>query len=157
MPCKDLREFIALLEKEGDLKRISIEVDPVLEVTEISDRTLRANGPALLFENLKGSDYPMLANLFGHPRRVALAMGQKGRLPPTMELNKINKVNSIQEKCLAFFKKSEKPITAYSLQEALGIKEIRNARNYIQRLVREGHIKRVNKSHNIVFAEYILK
>lgn len=77
MPCKDLREFIALLEKEGDLKRITVEVDPHLEVTEISDRTLRAGGPALLFENLKGSTTPMLANLFGHPRRVALAMGQK--------------------------------------------------------------------------------
>ena len=77
MPCKDLREFIALLEKEGDLKRITMEVDLVLEVTEISDRTLRANGPALLFENLKGSDVPLLANLFGHPRRVAMAMGQK--------------------------------------------------------------------------------
>ena len=87
----------------------------------------------------------------------ALAMGQKGRLPPTMELNKINKVNSIQEKCLAFFEKSEKPITAYALQEAMGIKEVRNARNYIQRLVRHGHIKRVNNSSNIVFAEYILK
>jgi 4-hydroxy-3-polyprenylbenzoate decarboxylase len=77
MPCKDLRAFIALLEKEGDLKRITVEVDPHLEVTEISDRTLRAGGPALLFENLKGSTTPMLANLFGHPRRVALAMGQK--------------------------------------------------------------------------------
>lgn len=77
MPCKDLREFIALLEQEGDLKRITVEVDPHLEVTEISDRTLRAGGPALLFENLKGSTTPMLANLFGHPRRVALAMGQK--------------------------------------------------------------------------------
>ena len=77
MPCKDLREFIALLEREGDLKRIATEVDPVLEITEISDRTLRANGPALLFENVKGSRMPLLANLFGHPRRVAMAMGQK--------------------------------------------------------------------------------
>ncbi len=77
MPCKDLREFIALLEKEGDLKRIRVEVDPVLEITEISDRTLRAHGPALLFENVKGSSMPLLANLFGHPRRVAMAMGQQ--------------------------------------------------------------------------------
>lgn len=77
MSFKDLRDFIALLEKEGELKRISTEVDPFLEVTEISDRTLRAGGPALLFENLKGSKIPMLANLFGNTRRIALAMGQE--------------------------------------------------------------------------------
>ncbi|MEJ6652448.1 MAG: UbiD family decarboxylase, partial [OM182 bacterium] len=51
MAFKDLRDFIDLLESKGELKRISMEVDPVLEITEISDRTLRAGGPALLFEN----------------------------------------------------------------------------------------------------------
>ena len=76
MSFKDLREFIDLLEKQGELKRISREVDPYLEITEISDRTLRAGGPALLFENPK-SAIPLLANLFGSPRRVALAMGQQ--------------------------------------------------------------------------------
>ena len=55
MAFSDLRDFIKLLEKEGELKRISIEVDPYLEVTEISDRVLREDGPALLFENPKGS------------------------------------------------------------------------------------------------------
>ena len=59
MSCSDLREFIALLEAEGELKRISTEVDPDLEITEISDRTLRRGGPALLFENPKGSDIPL--------------------------------------------------------------------------------------------------
>ncbi len=77
MSFKDLRDFIDLLEKEGELKRIRTEVDPYLEVTEISDRTLRNNGPALLFENLKGSKLPLLANLFGSTRRIALAMGQE--------------------------------------------------------------------------------
>ncbi len=77
MSCRDLREFIALLEAEGELKRISAEVDPHLEVTEICDRTLRAGGPALLFENPKGSSVPLLGNLFGNTRRIALAMGQK--------------------------------------------------------------------------------
>ncbi|MFM1897522.1 MAG: hypothetical protein RLZZ385_2596 [Pseudomonadota bacterium] len=76
MSFKDLREFIDLLEKQGELKRIHQEVDPYLEITEISDRTLRAGGPALLFENPKNK-IPLLANLFGSPRRVALAMGQK--------------------------------------------------------------------------------
>ncbi|MDP5074805.1 MAG: UbiD family decarboxylase, partial [OM182 bacterium] len=66
MAFKDLRDFIDLLESKGELKRISMEVDPVLEITEISDRTLRAGGPALLFENPKGSKIPLLANLFGN-------------------------------------------------------------------------------------------
>ena len=77
MSFSDLRDFIALLEKEGELKRITTEVDPYLEVTEISDRVLRAGGPALLFENLKGSSMPLLANLFGNTRRIAMAMGQE--------------------------------------------------------------------------------
>jgi 4-hydroxy-3-polyprenylbenzoate decarboxylase len=77
MSFKDLRDFIELLEKEGELKRIQTPVDPNLEVTEISDRTLRAGGPALLFENPKGSSIPLLANLFGNTRRIALAMGQQ--------------------------------------------------------------------------------
>ena len=77
MSFKDLRDFIDLLEREGELKRITTEVDPYLEITEISDRTLRAGGPALLFENPKGSSIPLLANLFGNTRRIALAMGQE--------------------------------------------------------------------------------
>ncbi|HIF75033.1 MAG TPA: 4-hydroxy-3-polyprenylbenzoate decarboxylase [Porticoccaceae bacterium] len=77
MSFRDLRDFIKLLENEGELIRIHSEVDPYLEVTEISDRTLRQGGPALLFENLKGSNIPLLANLFGNTRRIALAMGQE--------------------------------------------------------------------------------
>ena len=76
MKYRDLRDFIQLLEQQGELKRISAEVDPYLEMTEISDRTLRKKGPALLFENPKGFDTPVLTNLFGTPRRVALGMGQ---------------------------------------------------------------------------------
>ncbi|MCW8887128.1 MAG: UbiD family decarboxylase, partial [Motiliproteus sp.] len=76
MKYKDLRDFIDALEGMGELQRIRAEVDPYLEMTEICDRTLRAGGPALLFENPKGHDTPVLANLFGTPRRVALGMGQ---------------------------------------------------------------------------------
>ena len=77
MSSKDLRGFIDLLEQAGELKRVKAEVDPYLEITEISDRTLRAGGPALLFENPKGSSVPLLANLFGNTKRVAMAMGQE--------------------------------------------------------------------------------
>nr|WP_321241035.1 4-hydroxy-3-polyprenylbenzoate decarboxylase [uncultured Tolumonas sp.] len=76
MKYRDLRDFIRLLEERGQLKRISQEIDPYLEMTEIADRTLRAQGPALLFENPKGSHHPVLANLFGTPQRVAWGMGQ---------------------------------------------------------------------------------
>ncbi|HDN26912.1 MAG TPA: 4-hydroxy-3-polyprenylbenzoate decarboxylase [Thioploca sp.] len=77
MHYKDLRDFIAQLEQLGELKRIPLEIDPYLEMTEICDRTLRAEGPALLFENPKGHSIPVLANLFGTPKRVALGMGQE--------------------------------------------------------------------------------
>lgn len=77
MKYQDLRDFIQQLETMGELKRISIEVDPYLEMTEIADRVLRAGGPALLFEKPKGHNIPVLANLFGTPRRVALGMGEE--------------------------------------------------------------------------------
>ncbi len=94
----DLRDFIAALEAQGELKRIQAEVDPYLEITEICDRTLRAGGPALLFENVKGHDMPLLGNLFGTPKRVALGMGQ-------------DSVEALREvgKLLAFLKEPDPP------------------------------------------------
>ena len=76
MKYADLREFIGQLEELGEMKRISREADPYLEITEICDRTLRIGGPALLFQRPKGSAIPVLGNLFGTPRRVALGMGE---------------------------------------------------------------------------------
>jgi len=70
---KDLREWIALLEREGELVRVAAEVDPDLEITEIVDRTIRAGGPALLFERPKGAQHPLLINQFGTERRMSLA------------------------------------------------------------------------------------
>ncbi len=98
MKYKDLRDFIEQLEKLGQLKRVSMEVDTDLEMTEIADRTLRAQGPAILFENPKGSDIPVLANLFGTPERVALGMGQQS-------------VEALREvgKLLAYLKEPEPP------------------------------------------------
>jgi 4-hydroxy-3-polyprenylbenzoate decarboxylase len=69
-----LREFIAKLEKEGELRRIGVEVDPVLEITEITDRVTRSGGPALLFERPKGSRVPLLINMLGSERRMNLAL-----------------------------------------------------------------------------------
>ncbi|MCR8922205.1 4-hydroxy-3-polyprenylbenzoate decarboxylase [Dasania sp. GY-MA-18] len=77
MKYKDLRDFINSLEQQGELVRISEAVDPHLEMTEICDRVLRKGGPAILFENPKGFNTPVLANLFGTEHRVALGMGQE--------------------------------------------------------------------------------
>jgi len=98
MKYRDLRDFISQLEQRGELKRISLEVDPCLEITEICDRTLRAAGPALLFENPKGSKVPLLGNLFGTPQRVALGMGEES-------------VDSLREvgRLLAFLKEPDPP------------------------------------------------
>ena len=98
MKYKDFRDFLDKLEAMGELKRIGVEVDPHLEMTEISDRVLRAGGPALLFENPKGFDVPVLTNLFGTPRRVALGMGE-------------DSVDALREvgKTLAFLKEPEPP------------------------------------------------
>ncbi|RRW71119.1 4-hydroxy-3-polyprenylbenzoate decarboxylase [Pantoea dispersa] len=98
MKYQDLRDFLALLEQRGELKRITQEIDPVLEMTEIADRTLRAGGPALLFENPKGYSMPVLCNLFGTPKRVAMGMGQE-------EVSALREVG----KLLAFLKEPEPP------------------------------------------------
>ena len=98
MKYHDLRDFIAQLESIGELKRIRIEIDPRFEMTEICDRVLRAGGPAILFEKPKGSAIPVLANLFGTPRRVALGMGEES-------------VQALREvgKLLAYLKEPEPP------------------------------------------------
>lgn len=75
MTYRDLREFIAQLEQDGDLRRVKQPVSPHLEMTAVADRVLRAGGPALLFERPTGHRMPVLANLFGTPQRVARAMG----------------------------------------------------------------------------------
>jgi 4-hydroxy-3-polyprenylbenzoate decarboxylase len=98
MKYNDLRDFIAQLDKLGELKRVSIPVSPYLEMTEICDRVLRAQGPAVLFENPVGHKIPVLANLFGTPRRVALAMGEES-------------ITALREvgKLLAYLKEPEPP------------------------------------------------
>ena len=77
MKYKDLRSFLVQLESKGELKRVSTEISPYLEMTEICDRLLKTGGPAILFENPKGHNIPVLGNLFGTSRRVAMGMGQE--------------------------------------------------------------------------------
>ncbi|MBN2886137.1 MAG: UbiD family decarboxylase, partial [Chromatiaceae bacterium] len=110
MNYRDLRDFIDQLEARGELKRVGLEVDPYLEVTEICDRTLRGGGPALLFEKPKGSDIPLLANLFGTPKRVALGMGEES-------VEALRKVGEI----LAFLKQPDPPKGMREAWESLPI------------------------------------
>ncbi|MEM7562790.1 MAG: 4-hydroxy-3-polyprenylbenzoate decarboxylase [Pseudomonadota bacterium] len=98
MEYRDLRDFVDQLEQRGDLKRISKSVDPYLEITEISNRVLRNQGPALLFEKAGESKIPLLANLFGTEQRVALAMGAE----QSTALREVGKL-------LAFLKEPEPP------------------------------------------------
>ena len=110
MKFDDLRDFLNQLEEKGLLKRISQEIDPNLEMTEISDRTLRAGGPALLFENPKGYDTPVLTNLFGTTERVALAMGKE----------KVSELREVGE-WLAYLKEPEPPKGLKAMWEKLPI------------------------------------
>ncbi len=98
MKYRDLREFLDKLESDGELKRIRVQVDPRLEMTEICSRVLHAGGPALVFERPKGHTIPVLANLFGTARRVALGMGA-------------DEVAALRDigKLLAFLKEPEPP------------------------------------------------
>ncbi len=98
MHYSDLRDFIKSLEKQGELKRIKVPVDPHLEITEICDRTLKMGGPALLFENPVGSRIPLLGNLFGTEKRVAMGMGA----------DSVEKLREIGE-ILAFLRQPDPP------------------------------------------------
>ena len=98
MQYKDLRDFIAQLESQGELKRISIEINPILEMTEICDRLLKKGGPAVLFEKPRGHTIPVLGNLFGTPKRVAMGMGQSS----TAALREVGKL-------LAYLKEPDPP------------------------------------------------
>lgn len=110
MKYKDLRDFIRQLEAKGELVRITQPIDTDLEMTEIADRTLRAGGPALLFENPKNHVMPVLANLFGTPERVAMGMGQES-------------VEALREvgKLLAYLKEPEPPKGLKDLWEKLPV------------------------------------
>ena len=98
MALSNFRNFLDYLEQQGELKRISYPVNPYLEMTEIADRVLRSQGPALLFENPIGYKIPVLCNLFGTAKRVAMAMGRK----ETTELREIGEL-------LAFLREPEPP------------------------------------------------
>ncbi|MDK1023040.1 MAG: 4-hydroxy-3-polyprenylbenzoate decarboxylase [Gammaproteobacteria bacterium] len=123
MKYKDLRDFINMLEAQGELVRVQPEVDPNLEVTEICNRVLQHEGPALLFENPKGCNIPLLGNLFGTTRRVALGMGQES----VTQLREIGRL-------LAYLKEPDPPKGIKDAWEKLPI--FKQVMNMAPRIVR---------------------
>ncbi len=122
MSYRDLRGFIAALERRGELRRIAAEVDPHLEMTEICDRALRRGGPALLFEKPRGHSTPVLANLFGSQLRVALGMGRDS-------LAALREVGEL----LAWLRQPEPPESLRDAWEKLPA--LRHARNMAPRVL----------------------
>ena len=121
MAYRDLRDFIAQLEAMGELRRVTAPVSPRLEMTALCERVLKKGGPAILFENPAGHSIPVLGNLFGTPRRIALAMGASPDREPLEELRRIGAL-------LASLKEPEPP---HSLRDALQrwvpiLKQVRN-------------------------------
>jgi len=132
---KDLRDFIKYLEDRGELKRISFPVDPNLEMTEICDRTLKAGGPALLFENPVGSDIPVLGNLFGTPQRVAMGMG-------TDDVSQLREIGEV----LAFLRQPDPP---------KGLKDLISKAPLVKQLINMGpkNVKKPACQQNIIEQE----
>jgi len=121
MAYRDLREFVAQLEAMGELRRVGVEVSPVLEMTALCDKVLRNGGPAILFEKPAGHSIPVLGNLFGTTRRIALAMGANPDVDSLLELRRIGTL-------LASLKEPEPP---HGLRDALQrwlpiLKQVRN-------------------------------
>jgi 4-hydroxy-3-polyprenylbenzoate decarboxylase len=130
MKYRDLRDFIKQLEKQGELKRIQYEADPFLEITEICDRTLKQEGPALLFERPKGYSVPLLGNLFGTAHRVAMGMGAES-------------VSALREtgELLAYLKEPEPPKGMKDAMEKFPV--FKQVLNMAPKLVKSPHCQEV--------------
>ncbi|MGR9115446.1 MAG: 4-hydroxy-3-polyprenylbenzoate decarboxylase [Gammaproteobacteria bacterium] len=130
MKYRDLRDFIKQLEKQGELKRIQYAADPYLEITEICDRTLKQEGPALLFEQPKGYSVPLLGNLFGTPHRVAMGMGAES----------VTALREIGE-LLAYLKEPEPPKGMKDAMEKLPV--FKQVLNMAPKVVKSPHCQEV--------------
>lgn len=128
MAFKDLREFIAELEKRGELKRIKAPVSPELEITEITDRVSKAYGPALLFENVPGYEMPVLMNAFGSYERMKLALG-------------VERIDEIGEEFLSILNPEDLPVTMFEKLKMLP--KLAKLSNFSPKIVKNGPVKEV--------------
>ena len=127
MAYKDLREFIQLLERKGLLKRIKVEVDPILEISEINDRVVKAGGPALFFEKPKGAKFPCVVNLFGSYERMKLAL-------------KVDDFDEIGKEILEFINPE---IPRNFLQKLKQLSKLKKLANFLPKYVKNGPCKEV--------------
>jgi len=134
----DLRAFMADLENRGLLKRITVEVDAELEITEVSDRVVKSGGPALLFENIKGHRMPVVTNLFGTLERMELALG-------------VDDLDRIGEELLAIIQPPELPTTFIDKLKALP--KLAQLSSFIPKTIRSGPCKEVIRKDNPSLAE----
>jgi len=134
----DLRAFIKRLEKEGELKRIPVEVDPVLEIAEITDRVSKEMGPALLFENPKGSEHPLLINAFGSYRRMNLALA----------------VESLEEVAARIEELLEIKAPEGMLDKLKMLPKLADLANFIPKTVRSGACQEVVKTEDFSLLDF---
>ncbi len=127
MAYKDLREFIKVLEEKGLLKRIPVEVDPVLEIAEINDRVVKQGGPALLFERPKGSSFPCVVNLFGSFERMRLAL-------------EVDDLNEIGQRMLEFL---EPEIPTNIIEKLKMLPKLKRLSDFLPGYVKSGPCKEV--------------
>lgn len=128
MAYKDLRAFLSVLERKGLLKRITTEVDVELEITEITDRVCKAGGPALLFENVRGYDMPVLTNAFGSLERMCLAL-------------EVESLDRIGEELISILQPAELPVTFIDKLKA--IPKLAQLSSFIPKIVKTGPCKEV--------------
>ena len=133
MAYKDLREFIRLLEKKGLLKRITAEVDPVLEIAEINDRVVKKYGPALFFENPNGSRFPCVVNLFGSFERMKLAL-------------EVNTLDEIGSRMLEFL---EPDIPTNLIEKLKALPKLKRLADFVPKYVNSGPCKDVVFKDNL--------
>lgn len=132
MAYKDLREFIEVLKKKGLLKRITAEVDPVLEIAEINDRIIKKGGPALFFENPKGSKFPCVVNLFGSFERMKLAL----------------EVNSLDEIGLRMIEFLEPEIPTNLIEKLKALPKLKRLADFLPKYVEFGPCKEMIEKDN---------
>ncbi len=142
MAFKDLREFVEFLEEKGELKRIRTEVDPILEITEITDRISKRNGPALLFENVKGSKSPVLINTLGSFDRMSWSLG-------------VNNLDEIAERIRSMMLVD---ISGTMVEKLGALIKLKDFANYIPKLVKKAPCQEVVLTENFSLDDFpILK
>lgn len=140
MAYRDLQDFVGILEKKGLLLRIKEEVNPELEITEITDRVVKQGGPALLFENVKGSAYPVLTNAFGSIERMKLAL-------------KVEKLEEIGEEILRFLKLESSGL----IEKLLIIPKLAKVGRFFPKTVQQGKCQEVIEENPDLTALPVLK